>query len=146
MNTTSVTSLGVGLQAVRHQLHFKAYNDRFGHRAGDEALRRVARCIVSSTHRRLDAIVRYGGEEFALLLAETDVEGARRVAERFRRVVEACTDFLMPLTVSAGVASLRGEVCDAERLVLESDRALYQAKREGRNRVCVAPVGEPAPR
>jgi diguanylate cyclase (GGDEF)-like protein len=117
---------------------FKAYNDRFGHRAGDEALRRVSECILSSTHRRLDAIVRYGGEEFALLLAETDLEGARRVAERFREAVEACSHFLSPLTVSAGVASLSGQACDAERLVLESDGALYQAKRAGRNRVCVA--------
>jgi diguanylate cyclase (GGDEF)-like protein len=126
--------------------HFKDYNDDFGHRAGDEALRRVARCLLSSTHRRLDAIVRYGGEEFALLLAETDLEGARQVAERFRDAVAGCREFLRPLTVSAGVASLRGEACDAERLVLESDRALYQAKREGRDRVCVAPAGVPKER
>jgi diguanylate cyclase (GGDEF)-like protein len=118
--------------------HFKAYNDRFGHRAGDEALRRVAECILAATHRRLDAIVRYGGEELALLLPETDLEGARRVAERFREAVETCSDFRCALTVSAGVASLRGEGCDAEELVLQSDRALYEAKRAGRNRVAVA--------
>jgi diguanylate cyclase (GGDEF)-like protein len=106
----------------------------------------VARCLVSSSHRRLDAIVRYGGEEFALLLAETDREGARQVAERFREAVAGCPDLLRPLTVSAGVASLRGEACDAERLVLETDRALYQAKREGRDRVCVAPAEVPAKR
>ncbi|MCG6927111.1 MAG: GGDEF domain-containing protein [Acidobacteria bacterium] len=119
--------------------HFKAYNDSFGHRAGDDALRRVAERIVSSTHRKLDAIVRYGGEEFAILLAETDLDGARQVAERFREAIEGCTDFLRPLTVSAGVAALHGEGCDGERLVLDADRALYQAKKEGRNRVCLAP-------
>jgi diguanylate cyclase (GGDEF)-like protein len=118
--------------------HFKDYNDTFGHRAGDDALRHVASCLGDSTHRLLDAIVRYGGEEFAVLLTETDAEGARQVAERFRQAIEASTGFLRPLTVSAGVAALHGSVCDAERLVLETDRALYRAKREGRNRVCVA--------
>jgi diguanylate cyclase (GGDEF)-like protein len=122
---------------------FKDYNDTFGHRAGDEALRSVAACLVASAHRRADALIRYGGEEFAVLLPQTNVVGARRVAERFRRAVAACGDFQRPLTVSAGVAALRGEACDGERLVLEADQALYQAKREGRNRVCLASPSSP---
>lgn len=121
---------------------FKAYNDSFGHRAGDEALRRVAACLVASAHRRGDAIIRYGGEEFAVLLPQTHLEGARQVAERFRRAVADCGDLRRPLTVSAGVAALRGEACEGERLVLEADQALYQAKSDGRNRVRLAPPSE----
>jgi diguanylate cyclase (GGDEF)-like protein len=115
--------------------HFKAYNDRFGHRAGDDALRRIARHLLDAVLRRVDAVSRYGGEEFVVLLAETDVEGARCVAERIRRSVEASTDFLSPITISAGVTALRGEASDPEELVLRADRALYGAKDQGRNRV-----------
>jgi diguanylate cyclase (GGDEF)-like protein len=116
--------------------HFKAYNDSFGHRAGDEALRHVALNLVAAVQRRLDAVSRYGGEEFAVLLAETDREGALQVAGRIRRAVESSGEFLRPLTISAGVASLRGEAAEPEELVLRADRALYRAKAEGRNRVC----------
>jgi diguanylate cyclase (GGDEF)-like protein len=118
--------------------HFKVYNDRFGHRAGDDALRGVAACLVGAAARRVDAVTRYGGEEFAVLLAETDLVGARFVAERVREVVAESREFLCPLTVSAGVAALEGEAAEAETLVVQADEALYQAKREGRNRVCVA--------
>ena len=82
---------------------------------------------------------RYGGEEFAVVLAETDLEGARCVAERMREVVAGGPDFLRPLTISAGVATSGGEGVDPEQLVVRADQALYQAKGEGRNRVCVAP-------
>jgi diguanylate cyclase (GGDEF)-like protein len=119
--------------------HFKAYNDTFGHRAGDEALRRVALHLADAVPRRVDAVARYGGEEFVVLLAETDLDGARLVAERIRRSVESSDEFRRPLTVSAGIAVTLGEDGDAEGLVLRADEALYQAKREGRNRVCAAP-------
>jgi diguanylate cyclase (GGDEF)-like protein len=119
--------------------HFKDYNDSFGHRAGDEALRRVATLLVGATHRRLDSVSRYGGEEFAVVLAETDLEGARCVAERMREVVAGSPDFLRPLTISAGVATSGDEGVDPEQLVVRADQALYQAKGEGRNCVCVAP-------
>ena len=117
--------------------HFKSYNDRFGHRAGDDALRGVAACLVGAAARRVDAVTRYGGEEFAVLLSETDAEGARFVAERIREVVAEHQEFLCPLTVSAGVAALAGEEADSEALVVRADAALYSAKREGRNRVSV---------
>jgi diguanylate cyclase (GGDEF)-like protein len=125
--------------------HFKDYNDTFGHRAGDNALRRVAGHLTDSAARRVDAIARYGGEEFAILLAETDVEGARLVAERIRESVAKADGMLRPLTISAGVAALHGEASDGEALVLLADEALYQAKRDGRNRVSVAPPTTPRP-
>jgi diguanylate cyclase (GGDEF)-like protein len=117
---------------------FKAYNDAFGHRAGDDALRRVGECLTEAASRRLDAVTRYGGEEFAILLTETDAEGARLVAERARQAVEAYGGFKSPLTVSAGVASSRGCTSEGEDLVLRADAALYRAKREGRNCVRLA--------
>jgi diguanylate cyclase (GGDEF)-like protein len=119
--------------------HFKSYNDTFGHRAGDEALRRVAGHLADAAPRRLDAVARYGGEEFVVLLAETDLEGARLVAERIRDSVERSDEFRRPLTISAGIADVPGGECDAEALVLSADDALYQAKRDGRNCVRVAP-------
>jgi diguanylate cyclase (GGDEF)-like protein len=124
---------------------FKHYNDSFGHRAGDEALRRVAGHLAGAVPRRLDAIARYGGEEFVVLLAETDVEGARLVAERIRESIQTSDEFRRPLTVSAGVATALGDGCDAETLIQSADEALYHAKRSGRNRVCVAPPRELPP-
>jgi diguanylate cyclase (GGDEF)-like protein len=119
--------------------HFKAYNDTFGHRAGDEALRRVAGHLADAVPRRLDAVARYGGEEFVVLLAETDAEGARLVAERIREAVQGSGGFRRRLTISAGIAATRGDDCEAESLVERADEALYQAKRDGRNCVRVAP-------
>ena len=119
--------------------HFKAYNDTFGHRAGDDALRRLAASLSAAASRRLDAVTRYGGEEFAILLAETDAHGARVVAERACEAVLACTGFRRPLTVSAGVAAAHGKASEGESLVLRADTALYRAKHDGRNCVRVAP-------
>ena len=123
--------------------HFKAYNDTFGHRAGDEALRRVAGHLADAVPRRLDAVTRYGGEEFAVLLAETDAEGARLVAERIREAVQASTGFRRPLTISAGVATTHGDASEGESLVERADEALYRAKHDGRNCVRVAPRSSP---
>ena len=113
--------------------HFKAYNDTFGHRAGDEALHRAARHLTAAVPRRLDAVARYGGEEFVVLLAETNLDGARLVAERIRESLEGSDEFRRPLTVSAGIAVAQGDDCEPESLVLRADQALYQAKRDGRN-------------
>jgi diguanylate cyclase (GGDEF)-like protein len=118
--------------------HFKAYNDTLGHRAGDEALQRIAELLRDAVPRRLDAAARYGGEEFVVLLAETDLEGARLVAERIRLAVQGSTSFRNPLTISAGIAVATGHSCDAESLLLRADTALYQAKADGRNCVRVA--------
>lgn len=116
---------------------FKAFNDRAGHPAGDEALCGVARRL-ESTSRVHDVVARYGGEEFAVLLPETDLEGAGCFAEKMRLGVEsghfgpAGSD---RLTVSAGVA-VSDEVESAKALVVLADERLYKAKEAGRNRVC----------
>jgi diguanylate cyclase (GGDEF)-like protein len=114
--------------------HFKLYNDAFGHPEGDKALQEVARCITQGARRGLDVVTRYGGEEFAIVLPETDVEGARIVAEKIRVQMAANGKFLQPTTVSLGIASLRGNALRAQELVDRADRALYQAKNQGRDR------------
>ncbi len=119
---------------------FKSVNDQFGHLAGDEALRAVVhatqRCI-----RRSDLVFRYGGEEFALLLRNTDNSGACMLAERIRRRIEhqACKvdKADIRLTVSAGVATLI-PADSAQSLFERADEALYLAKEKGRNRVVCA--------
>jgi diguanylate cyclase (GGDEF)-like protein len=115
---------------------FKDYNDAFGHLAGDEALREIACCIRDNARRGLDIVTRYGGEEFAVILPETDGEGARRVAEKIRESVRRSDRFLRPLTVSLGIAAMRGDRLDSKTLIDRADRALYHAKSRGRDR-CV---------
>ena len=126
--------------------HFKRINDELGHAAGDAALRHVARLLQASL-REQDCAARYGGEEFALLLPDTPLAGAQALAERLR---SALADSVWswqgrhwPLTASMGLAlSSPGRLGDA--LVEAADRAMYQAKAQGRNRVCVAPAEEAA--
>ena len=119
--------------------HFKAYNDHYGHLAGDDALRRVAEAI-STGLRGGDAAYRYGGEEFLMVLPEQEVGVAAEIADRLRRSVEALGiphEANAPggvVTISAGVAALAGSG-DADDLLKEADAALYEAKRAGRNRV-----------
>lgn len=120
--------------------HFKQINDRFGHAAGDEVLQSIA----SALHARLratDALARWGGEEFLVLLPGTGIEDAVRVAEQLRGVA-ADTPLLrdgetVRLTLCVGVAIWAGEA-DPSMVVDRADDALYRAKREGRDRVCVA--------
>ena len=117
--------------------HFKRVNDTYGHLVGDEVLRRVARQLGGAL-RTSDAIVRYGGEEFLLLLADVTLDEALRAAERARSTIEAQTlyvgDAPIQVTVSMGV-----EVQDPREplgtTVERADAALYEAKRRGRNRV-----------
>ena len=128
---------------------FKSVNDRYGHVAGDRALRHVAQVIrgqlrTSDIPTRVGSEpvpVRYGGEEFVLMLPETDLFGATRMAERVRAAVEA-ESYKAPgieggvqLTVSAGVASVDAEDAEPWDLVRRADEALYRAKAAGRNRV-----------
>jgi diguanylate cyclase (GGDEF)-like protein len=115
--------------------HFKAVNDNYGHSSGDAALKAVAQSIID-TMRRSDIAFRYGGEEFTLLLSNTDIEAARLVAERLRVAVSqlTCSDSKrnFGFTISLGVAQLyQGE--DATSLFDRADQALYQAKKTGRN-------------
>ncbi len=112
---------------------FKSYNDLFGHLAGDEVLRLVARTIESSI-RAVDLAFRYGGEEFAVILPETRLEDAYRVAERIRKSIEAGTSSLPVLvTASLGVASWPVDGVMREEVIARADAALYQAKERGRN-------------
>lgn len=124
--------------------HFKSYNDRFGHPAGDACLRRIAQTILAIAHRSSDLLARYGGEEFSFLLPNTKLEDAARIAENIRLRIE--TMHLdqegaseHAISISIGCAAL-APVSDltAELLIAASDQALYQAKRNGRNRVEVA--------
>ena len=118
--------------------HFKQINDVFGHLVGDSVLRAISANIKANI-RREDVLTRYGGEEFMLVLPETPYDNAFVCAEKLRSLV-ADTEFRLgdkriPITVSLGVASCK-ETDDAKSLVEAADKALYRAKRSGRDRVC----------
>lgn len=120
---------------------FKQYNDRYGHQVGDECLKTVAKEVAHAAPRPGDLAARYGGEEFALILAETDQEGACLVADRIRQNLSALKiphsgSSYKHVTISCGVASVvPGEKLSVERLLKSADIALYIAKERGRNRV-----------
>ncbi|MBS3965382.1 MAG: GGDEF domain-containing protein [Methylomonas sp.] len=120
--------------------HFKSINDNHGHHGGDIALASVAGWIME-TVRATDMVFRYGGEEFCVLLPDTGEDGAALIAERIRLAVESHTlaygMSVLHLTVSLGVATL-GETDNADSLVHRADKAMYLAKKQGRNRVCAA--------
>ncbi len=125
--------------------HFKGYNDTLGHQSGDDCLRKVARALEASCGRPADLVARYGGEEFVFLLPETPPEGGMRVAEAAREKVAGLalhhprSPVCAYVTMSFGVA---GAVCRPEdcpdALLEKADVGLYQAKKQGRNRVCAA--------
>jgi diguanylate cyclase (GGDEF)-like protein len=117
--------------------YFKSVNDRFGHDAGDRALRLIARGIQDSL-RPTDVCGRFGGEEFVALLPGSDQIDAARAAERLRKRIEEMRQFEVTLTISVGVAQhVRGEQID--RVIRRADAALLDAKGSGRNRVVIAP-------
>jgi len=126
--------------------HFKAYNDNFGHQAGDVALKAIAHCIASSARRATDIGARYGGEEFAVLLPDTSATEAIQLAEIIRKSVVVLRDDQRGRpdstpTVSIGVASMiTRQGLQPRDLIKAADTALYEAKSNGRNRT------EPAPR
>jgi diguanylate cyclase (GGDEF)-like protein len=121
--------------------HFKSFNDRYGHVAGDLCLKRVASCVLAELRNEEDTAVRYGGEEILILLPDTEMRDAVRVAERIRRGVESLAvphEALGPrkvVTASLGVAAAPVSTVSASELVSAADAALYAAKRNGRNQV-----------
>jgi len=122
--------------------HFKSFNDNHGHQLGDEVLRLVARCLVDCTKGR-DTAARYGGEEFAIILPDTDMEGALAVADQVRETVsskkivrKSTGESLGGVTLSGGAAIyMDGELL--EDFIERADAGLYKAKGEGRNRIAV---------
>jgi diguanylate cyclase (GGDEF)-like protein len=113
--------------------HFKQYNDAFGHPAGDEVLQRIAEIMRAST-REVDCCARYGGEEFVIVLPNTAIADALDTAEHIRARVAAKKFNGRKITLSIGVASFPEDADDAETIIAVADEALYQAKREGRDR------------
>ncbi len=117
--------------------HFKAFNDRHGHRAGDECLQELARCLQRFTRRGQDLVARYGGEEFVVMLTDTSPAAARGVAEKLRRAAAALPQVADPVTVTIGISSASAATpVSHDELIHRADRALYAGKAAGRNR-CV---------
>ena len=122
---------------------FKSYNDTFGHQAGDEVLKILARTVMGLV-RVTDFFARYGGEEFVLILPNTDADGAYILAERLRERVERAKWKERPVTASFGVSTLEIGMASGENLIESADKALYLSKERGRNRVTQAvPETEP---
>ena len=126
---------------------FKAYNDTYGHLQGDECLKKVASALANSLKRQVDFVARYGGEEFVVVLSNTDVEGATKVAETLRANVEnlaiphRLSSITPNVTISLGVAiGYANSDVLPQTLIETSDNALYQAKQDGRNRYKVANI------
>jgi len=120
--------------------HFKAVNDKYGHIIGDCALKAVAN-MIGSCKRDGDRLFRYGGEEFVVLMRDTNLEGAHLLAERIRASIETtpctCSGADLEIRVSIGVSVLQADDSPVS-LFARADQALYSAKRNGRNQVCVA--------
>jgi diguanylate cyclase (GGDEF)-like protein len=127
--------------------HFKRINDDCGHQMGDRVLREVARILTASL-RKTDYVFRYGGDEFVVLMPETDSERASMLAERIRAAVKREAGEIAPsrfrVSLSIGVADCSAlSLAEREELLFRADGALYQAKNSGRDQVCIAvsPVG-----
>ncbi len=128
--------------------NFKEYNDHFGHAAGDHCLTKVAAALEKTLNRAGDLVARYGGEEFVAILPDTDEQGAREVAERFLKAIEALalpnplSNVANHVTISIGFASTTPrDSHGASDLFEQADRRLYQAKALGKNRI-VGPIDD----
>ena len=121
--------------------HFKKVNDTYGHQAGDEVIRVLAD-LITETMRTTDIIGRYGGEEFVVFLPNTDLNNAKIVAERLREKSERCPvlheDTTISFTISIGLAEFSADYENTMVWLEDADQALYSAKHNGRNRVCLA--------
>ena len=130
--------------------HFKEFNDKHGHIEGDEALKAVAG-VLQAAMRDVDHVARFGGEEFLVVLPDTDIDGAvlaaERVRERLAKHILAVEREAVTVTMSTGVAEFPADGTSPESLIATADAALYQAKRRGRDRVVRAsrrrPTREP---
>lgn len=127
--------------------YFKLYNDEYGHQAGDQCLRLVAKAISRGVDYVKDLVARYGGEEFAVILPETGVEGALQVAKAIQaeiaslKLLHAKSDVSKYITLSIGIASVvPGPRTNPQELIATADEALYAAKHQGRNRIVSGPV------
>jgi diguanylate cyclase (GGDEF)-like protein len=130
------------LAAIAFDLdRFKTINDRYGHEVGDSALSVVGECLREHL-RDSDFAARIGGEEFLILAPDTDIEGARVLAEKLRDALarETVTQLLEPVTASFGVAVMPFHATSTDALLRRADRACYLAKERGRNRVEVATI------
>jgi diguanylate cyclase (GGDEF)-like protein/PAS domain S-box-containing protein len=122
--------------------YFKLYNDNYGHQQGDYCLQKVALAIKECVKRPADLVARYGGEEFVILLPDTELDGAKHIAERVReavknlKVVHKASDINEYVTLSLGVGTITDLTMTPDDLIKISDKALYRAKDEGRDRVC----------
>lgn len=120
--------------------HFKGYNDRYGHLVGDAILKDIA-SVIKEGIRQIDLVGRYGGEEFSVILAETDKEQARFIAERIRQAIEnriiKVYDENLKVTISIGISVFPENADSVLTLIDKSDHALYRAKQTGRNRICI---------
>ncbi len=114
--------------------NFKAFNDTYGHQAGDSIIREISK-IFRDVSRKIDVVARYGGEEFGIILPITKKEEAFILAERIRKAVETSPG-LKNITISIGVASFPEDGEKKEDLITNADRALYEAKRSGKNKIC----------
>lgn len=121
---------------------FKKYNDAYGHPAGDEVLKKVGQILMGST-RKIDLVARYGGEEFVIILPETTKKGSSIVATRIIALLDKIefydkkNIFNAHVTVSIGLASYPEDAQTKDDLIVKADQALYQAKKLGKNRICL---------
>jgi len=122
--------------------HFKKYNDMYGHQAGDECLKQVADLLQSVFHRSTDLVARFGGEEFVVILFDTDQSAAMTLAEKahdtiLNAAIAHTGNEQGVVTICGGVATTnhRGPVKNSETLLKQADEALYQSKELGRNRI-----------
>jgi diguanylate cyclase (GGDEF)-like protein len=133
---------GNGMAVIMADIdHFKLLNDEFGHLLGDEVLRQVS-SLFHQQLRKIDVVCRYGGEEFGILLTQTNVQHAMSVAEKLRKIVETWQFPGVPrtVTISAGVAAYPEHGTSRDELVRAADTGLYGAKQDGRNKVAAAPL------
>jgi len=143
------TSVGLILCDIDY---FKLYNDNYGHQGGDDCLKLVAQAMQAVIKRPGDLVARYGGEEFVVILPETDLHGVNKVAEALRKAVEGLaiphelSSVADHVTMSLGITTVADgmdDIAEAIRCLIESaDLGLYEAKNQGRNRVCAVSVAQ----